>query len=284
MSAKTLLVLPGLTPGLSADRLVEVLRKMSTANDRHHGVDLLDLLVRADRTDRVGADGLAEELSELVDEARWGTVDVLAEGVSATVALRFASRYPDRVGRLILIAPVGYAQPLSGAWTTSGDLAQLVRQLYLGDPYTSDAAFTTLCGGSGLAVPDAGAAYRASTVNVDVKGAVLRLSDWLERGAFDAPPSAVGDGLRTIRVPVDLIWGRLDRVSGLDSAFYLNRRLKDAQLRIFGDCGHLVREQGGDRLVRHIHSLLAESDSAVRGGELYRNSDVAISDRSVSGA
>lgn len=258
MSDQTLLALPGFSPGLSSQRMLTQLQQAVPDRASVHGVDLLGLVQRASDSGRDGVEGLAEALGEVVDELGVHRTVVLAEGVGATAALRLAALRPDAVKHLVLCAPYGYAQPLSGSWEPRTSVAATVRDLYLGDETASQAALEMLAGGRDLAPAGLASVYRESAQDEEVADAVRRLAEWMETGAMTPMTAPEGDRVRSSKVPVSLVWGRDDRAAGLDSAFYLNRRLKDVQLRVFGNVGHLVLEQGGGRLTGHLASVLGQ--------------------------
>jgi 2-hydroxy-6-oxonona-2,4-dienedioate hydrolase/4,5:9,10-diseco-3-hydroxy-5,9,17-trioxoandrosta-1(10),2-diene-4-oate hydrolase len=58
--------------------------------------------------------------------------------------------------------------------------------------------------------------------------------------------------LESIRAKTLIVWGQDDRASGLDGALLLLRKLQDAQLHVFPNCGHWVhldRSQDFNKLV-----------------------------------
>jgi pimeloyl-ACP methyl ester carboxylesterase len=255
MSDQTLLIVPGLTPGLSCSRAMAQLQPALPASASIEGIDLLDLVTRAGESCQGGMDGLSLALGEAMVERGLGGVIVVAEGIGATTALRLAALRPELVSQLVLCAPYGYAQPLSGSWEGGSSVAATVRDLFLGDEGASLAALEHLSGGS---LPSSLAqTYAESAAEQMVARAVRILADWIEDGSLSPMGRADGDRVRSARVPVSLVWGRDDRVAGLDSAFYLNRRLKDVQLRVFSGVGHLVLEEGGARVAGYVGSLLA---------------------------
>lgn len=98
----------------------------------------------------------------------------------------------------------------------------------------------------------------------DVQGAARMVAAWWSVGAFDsAGVSERHDDLRAVRQPVQLVWGRDDDWTGLDSAFFLLRRLRTVQLRVIPSCGHLVSLEAPrvlGRIVQTFLGLFAEPD------------------------
>jgi pimeloyl-ACP methyl ester carboxylesterase len=258
MPARTLVAIPGFVPGLQASRMFS---KLEAASLERVDVDLVALTLAAARQNDGSALGrLGDALAAALDTLGLDQVDLVAESVSATAALQFAGKYPERVGRLVLAAPVGFPRPMSAACRSEAEFAAVVRGVYLGSPPESRSALAAL---SRTAHVDDSLAdeFRTSGQNADVRLAVQVLTDWIAGGEFDAVSHpAADDALRSIRHPVSLVWGRADAWATLDSAFYLTRRLRNPRLRVFSQCGHLVCLQAGPLLVRHLQTLLGLGD------------------------
>ncbi|MEV0109775.1 alpha/beta hydrolase [Nocardia sp. NPDC050799] len=267
MSDQKLLVLPGLSPGLSASRMLAQLRQASPGLASVDGVELLDLIERTAAAGRSGADGLAETVADVLEERGAHRVTLIAESVGATAALRLAALRPGLVAHLVLCAPFGYARPLSGTWHPRSSAGTVVRDLYLGDKGRSRAALEVLSGGADLVPEGLLDEYHRAQDDAVFKAATT-LADWIENGSLTPMESSKGDRVRQTKVPVSLVWGRDDTVAGVDSAFYLSRRLKDVQLRIFNKLGHLVFAQGGARIAGHVASVLAQVAAEDSAGEV----------------
>lgn len=261
MSHAPLVVLPGLTPGLrGSGALLAAERRDGHAAEV---VDLAPLVADATASGQPGAGGLAAALAAHLDRAGLDRVAVAAESLSASAALRFAARHPDRVTALYLAAPYGYARPLSGKWTGAEAFADVIRDLYATDPAAVSAALAAL--GGPVPVADGVAAAYQAALTAESADAAAVLAGWVENGAFDATSDPVGDGAREVRAPVSLLWGRDDRWAGLDSAFYLTRRLRQVQLRVFPHCGHLLSVQAAAPASSYLRSLAPVWDVAAAG-------------------
>ena len=255
MSARTLVAIPGLVPGLRGSQMFS---GPEAAGLDRIDVDLVSLtLAAAAKTGGSVLSRLVDALAAALDALGLDQVDLLAESVSATAVLQFAGKYPARVGQLILAAPVGFPRPMSAAWRSEAEFAAAVRSLYLGSEDESGAALAALTRSAEPAADSLAAAFRVSAQDDDVRQAVLLLADWIAAGEFDAVRHpAADDAVRSLRHPVSLIWGRQDAWATLDSAFYLTRRLRNPRLRVFSQCGHLVSLQAARLLVRHLQTLL----------------------------
>jgi pimeloyl-ACP methyl ester carboxylesterase len=178
---------------------------------------------------------------------------VIAESWAATVALQFAAERPARVEELVLISPIGFTSPLTGQRRMPNSFSDAVRRLYSGDVKDAGQALEVLGGGS-IDIPALAPQYASS--GEEVRQAADVLSGWLDKGAFELVGSQHPDNVRRVRQQVSLVWGRDDLWAGLDSAFYLTRRLRNVRLRVFPGTGHLLSVENPVPLGRHIRSVL----------------------------
>jgi len=70
------------------------------------------------------------------------------------------------------------------------------------------------------------------------------------------------DRLRTVIPDVPhktlLIWGALDKVVPLKAGRILERRMPDAHLEVFEDCGHCPNEEDAERFNRAVLDFVSE--------------------------
>ncbi|ODU04418.1 MAG: hypothetical protein ABS81_10220 [Pseudonocardia sp. SCN 72-86] len=249
MSTRPVVVLPGLTPGLAATRTHAQLVETSSAGAVLDPAGLLAGAATSSPTLDTFVEGIAAEL----EQTGLDDVTVVAESFAATAALRLAATHPDRITELVLIAPIGFVSPLSGPGRGRASLSDIASSLYSGDPDRTRTALIAL-GVPGDVTALAGEYSSAVDDRAREAGGVL--TSMIGSGEFDRAGSAEGDGLREVRKPVNLIWGRDDVCAPLDSAFYLERRLREAQLRVVPNVGHLLLRQWGPETVRFIGAVL----------------------------
>jgi pimeloyl-ACP methyl ester carboxylesterase len=177
-------------------------------------------------------DPVADRIAGRIREAG-APVDILAEGLAGLIAVRVAAEVPDLVRSVILAAPVGFAQPLSATTGVGERLGEVLRGL--ADPALRTAALAGLSAAANHETVLAGLADQPDAE------ALAAVTSWWLSGALDGVEVAARQQeLRSLRQPVQLIWGRDDPVAGLDSAFFLLRRLRSVQLRVLPACGHLL--------------------------------------------
>lgn len=224
-----LVAIPGLTEVIAPGAFAQVVAA-SGINGQSRMIDLPTLIQSQ------GTQPSIETLANaVIDAIRDLTtpVDLLAEDLAATVAIRIASRAPSLVRSCIFVAPLGFPQPLTTPLSLCSHLGDVLTDL--ADPQRFSAALSQLCAaGRGRDIA-ATLAERPDAARLATLG-----SWWASGGADATQDKARQDDLRSLKQPVQLVWGRDDRVAGLDSGFYLLRRLRSVQLRVLPFCGHLV--------------------------------------------
>jgi proline iminopeptidase len=161
-------------------------------------------------------DRLTDDVGALLDQLGVGSVDLLAHSAGANIAVQYATRYPERISRLVLITPSGRAAGLA----PDRDARQAAISLRRDEPWFGDAAaaFERLDAGAGTvededaiapffygrwdAIAQAHSAASETQVNEDAAAAFG--SD----GAFDPP--TLRAALAEFRSPVLVLAGGVD--------------------------------------------------------------------------
>src|ERR1700735_1062105 len=179
----------------------------------------------------------AEALAGLLDDLGIERVQLVGNSLGGGTAVRFALKFPERAGRLVLMAPGGLGLNVFSAAPTEG-----IRRLM---------EFAAPPGPS----RDKMAAFLRTMV-FDQRLVTDELID--ERFAVASQPEALAamvamggsffgeyaeDGMlwreaHRVKHEVLLIWGREDRVNPLDGALIAVKQLRRVQLHVFGGCGH----------------------------------------------
>lgn len=199
----------------------------------------------------------AERLLRFMDAAAIDSCDLLGTSHGGAVSMMAASIAPDRIRRLILVAPVNpwshfgrqIAAFLSNAFVSPIFLAvapflkpihgYCLRRLY-GDRRRIRSG--TLAGYSApFAMPGA---FRYGV-------SVLRTWDRDLRQLEAVLP-------RIAHIPALILWGSLDRAVDPASAEPLSRKFHDSRLIMFEGVGHLPYEEVPDEFNRAVSDFLAE--------------------------
>jgi 4,5:9,10-diseco-3-hydroxy-5,9,17-trioxoandrosta-1(10),2-diene-4-oate hydrolase len=198
------------------------------------------------------ADAIAALLSELGIER----VHLIGNSLGGGTAVRFALRYPERAGRLVLMGPGGLSLNVFSPDPTEG-----IRRLteFAAPPGPSKeklAAFLrTLVHDKRLVTDEMVDEQYAAASDPEAIAAMAAL------GASFFDPACAEDGLlwreaHRLRHEVLLIWGREDRVNPVDGALVALKIIRRAQLHVFGRCGHWAQLEKFDEFNRLAISFL----------------------------
>lgn len=192
----------------------------------------------------------AQLLQWLVPQFSKQKVIVIGHSMGAAVSLRFAAQSPELVQRLILVSAAGvlqrsvFVQHMTQLPDNYGWLEQYREQYSIVD----------------------NAASQVNRWLNRISGAVLRKLDLLPDPAKillntplaqqyvykDRPTlnAALGliyedlsDAIATLQVPTHIIWGERDNVAPVRTGYVLQHQLKQAQLHIIPDTGHVPMQQ-----------------------------------------
>jgi 4,5:9,10-diseco-3-hydroxy-5,9,17-trioxoandrosta-1(10),2-diene-4-oate hydrolase len=164
--------------------------------------------------------------------------------------VRFALRYPDRAGRLVLMAPGGLSLNVFSADPTEG-----IKRLYAfaappGPSREKLAEFLrTLVFDQSMITDELVEERFAAASDPESLRAMASM------GASFTRPESFEDGLLwreayRLRQRVLLIWGREDRVNPLDGALTALKLMPRAELHVFGRCGHWAQLERFDEFNR----------------------------------
>jgi 4,5:9,10-diseco-3-hydroxy-5,9,17-trioxoandrosta-1(10),2-diene-4-oate hydrolase len=198
----------------------------------------------------------AEAVAALLSELGIGRVHLIGNSLGGGTAVRFALRFPERAGRLVLMGPGGLSLNVFAPEPTEG-----VKRLteFAAPPGPSKeklAAFLrTLVHDQRLVTDELVDERFAAASDPAALAAMASL------GASFFDPASAEDGLlwreaHRLRQEVLLIWGREDRVNPLDGALVALKIIRRAQLHVFSRCGHWAQLEKFDEFNRLAISFL----------------------------
>ncbi|MFF3984570.1 alpha/beta fold hydrolase [Streptomyces sp. NPDC001797] len=163
---------------------------------------------------------------------------LLGNSLGGAAALAMAQQRPERVERLVLMAPGGGWLPF-GPTPTEGQKEMF--RYYNGDGPSEKkmAAFirTMVYDHRQFGADVVKARYEASLDESHVDFYHRYNAAFARRGGMDP----LWRDLHRITAPTLLLWGRDDRTITLDGAQLMLRQIQDVQLHVFGRCGHWVQ-------------------------------------------
>lgn len=184
----------------------------------------------------------------LLDALGLEKVSVVGNSFGGALALRLATRYPDRVNRLVLMGSVGVLFPitpgLDAVWGYEPSVANMRSLL---DVFAFDPKYAT----DELAE----LRYRAS-VRPGVQESYASMFP-APRQAKVAEMSVPETDIAAIRKPTMIVHGRDDRVIPMSNSRRLLDLIPDSQLHVFAECGHWVQIEQTDRFNMLVDAFLS---------------------------
>ena len=183
-------------------------------------------------------------------------VHLVGNSLGGGTAVRFALDYPERAGRLVLMAPGGLGLNVFSPDPSEG-VSRLARFAAPPGPSREKmAAFLRTLVHDQRVLTDELIDERFAAASDPAALAALA-----SLGASFFDPATAEDGLlwreaHRLRNRVLLIWGREDRVNPLDGALVALKVIRRAQLHVFGGCGHWAQLEKFDEFNRLAISFL----------------------------
>jgi len=180
---------------------------------------------------------------DLFDYLGLERVNLAGVSLGGWIAAEFATRYPDRVGRLVIAAS-------AGIWLNEHPMTDLFAMLTRPDKlreinfHQPDSAMAQLL------IPE--------DASEDQKIEAFKSMTATARLAWNPPghnPKLAGR-LKRIKSPVLIIWGDDDKLIPTACAEEWARHIKDSRVVIVKDCGHLLMFECEDDFVRTITDFL----------------------------
>jgi 4,5:9,10-diseco-3-hydroxy-5,9,17-trioxoandrosta-1(10),2-diene-4-oate hydrolase len=198
----------------------------------------------------------AGALAGLLDELGIGKVHLVGNSLGGGTAVRFALRYPERAGRLVLMGPGGLSLNVFAADPTEGVQRLMEFAAPPGPSKEKLAAFLRTLVFDQRLITDELVEERFAAAS---EPAALAAAASMGASFFD--PATAEEGLlwreaHRLRNPVLLIWGREDRVNPLDGALVALKLIRRARLHVFGGCGHWAHLEKFDEFNELVLSFL----------------------------
>ena len=183
---------------------------------------------------------------------------LIGNSLGGGTAVRFALKYPERAGRLVLMGPGGLSLNVFSADPTEGTKRLMEFGAPPGPSREKLATFLRTLVFNQKLVTDELIEERYAFASDPAA-----LKAMASMGATFRDPKTFEDGMlwreaHRLRNEVLLIWGREDRVNPLDGALIALKLIRKAQLHVFGGCGHWAQLEKFDEFNRLATSFLEE--------------------------
>lgn len=175
-------------------------------------------------------------LLDLMDQLGVDRAGIVGNSLGGRIAWTFAALHPDRVSRLVLVSPDGFASP-GFAYGKAPDIPLMMRAL----PYVAPRSMLKANLAAAYARPEALSElavtrYRDMMLAPGVRDAILaRMGQTILR---DPSPTLSG-----IDTPTLLLWGEMDAMIPITNAADYLRLMPDAALVRLPNSGHLPFEE-----------------------------------------
>ncbi len=203
----------------------------------HHRTLLVDL-PRFGRSEKVVVKGprldyLSGAIRAFMDALGLQQAHFVGNSMGGQVALKLAIDTPERVGRMVLVAPAPIGHSVFGPMPT--ETVRMIADYYAGDGPSQEKMRLLM----------RSLVYDPASLSEEMVRARYEASIDPETIAANKGPhwahQSLEHELDRARCPVLLVWGQDDRASPLDHALVMLRRMPQAQLHVFGRCGHSVQ-------------------------------------------
>lgn len=200
----------------------------------------------------------ADQVVGLLDTLGLERASLVGNSLGGAVALRVATRHPERVERLVLMGSVGVPFPITeGLDAVWGYVPSPVRMRAVMDYFAFSRELVT--------DELADVRYRAS-IEPGVQEAYAAMFPAPRQRWVDAMVTPDED-LAALPHPTLLVHGREDRVIPLANSLRLLELIPRAQLHVFGQCGHWSQiEHARDFVALLLHFLATDDVTPRRTG------------------
>lgn len=196
----------------------------------------------------------AEAVLGVLDDLGLQRVHLLGNSMGGAVATLLALEHPDRVDRLVLMAPGGVGVNVLGPEPSEG----IARLLEFGADPTRERLLSWLRTMVSDPATLTDELIEARLIAASDRAAIAALRDAYATFADPAlaEPVPLWARLRGLRQETQILWGRDDRVTPVEASLFPSRQIPGADLRIFARCGHWVQIERKSAFERAVVDFL----------------------------
>jgi pimeloyl-ACP methyl ester carboxylesterase len=190
-------------------------------------------------------------LGALMDRLGLPRASLIGNSTGGKIAWNFAALHPDRVDKLVLISPDGFASP-GFEYGKKPHVPAIVKLMRYALPaFMVRQSLAPAYGDPAALTDELVTRYRDLMLAPGVRGAMIARMEQVMLA--DPVPT-----LRRIRAPTLLLWGEKDAMIPVTNAADYLKALPDARLVTFPKLGHVPQEEAPDQVSAEVRKFLAE--------------------------
>ena len=190
-------------------------------------------------------------LGALMDRLGLPRASLIGNSIGGKIAWNFAALHPDRVDKLVLISPDGFASP-GFEYGKKPHVPAIVKLMRYALPaFMVRQSLAPAYGDPAALTDELVTRYRDLMLAPGVRGAMIARMEQVMLA--DPVPT-----LRRIRAPTLLLWGEKDAMIPVTNAADYLKALPDARLVTFPKLGHVPQEEAPDQVSAEVRKFLAE--------------------------
>lgn len=187
----------------------------------------------------------------LMDDLGIGKATLVGNSIGGRIAWNMAVDHPERVAKLVLISPDGFASP-GFAYGEPADVPAMMKAMRFTLPKSAIRPNLAASYGDPKRLTEATVKrYHDLMLAPGGRGALLQL---LEQTVLTDPATR----LPLIKAPVLLLWGKKDRLIPFSNSADYTKLLADSRLVAFKDLGHVPMEEDPAQSLVPLKEFLAE--------------------------
>lgn len=200
---------------------------------------------------RYDLDLMSEAILEYLDSQKLQKISLVGHSFGGGWALYFAQRHPERVERLVLLAPRALDVPYKLEWQLMKYpvVGELFSKLFtrsdvrrgLEDAYFNKATVTD-------AVTENTYIPLTFSENRRAQYHLVRDSDW----------QLTMSGMGGVKVPTLILWGKEDQYLGVEQLAQFKSSMPNVRTQILDGCGHALQEECAERVNELLIRYLSE--------------------------
>jgi len=199
----------------------------------------------------------AQVLVELLDHLGIDQATPVGNSMGGAASLELTLSHPNRVDKLVLMAPAGGSLPVTSAISAE---TKLLRTFYTAPPgpsleRTRELIHAMVFHGDRVDPQTLQERFEAA---MDPEPSAYNARMFKNWAAGGAPRQWTR--LAEITHPTLLLWGREDKILPLDSSLHMLHQMPNAQLHVFPNCGHWCQVEAADAFERQIIDFLQPAE------------------------